>query len=101
MTRNSRWKLCNWIIRIVAMSNSISSTTAMMGGLALATRLHRAAIGDHIGGGSLAMKLSTAGRAIYHAVRDGKPEDAGEAMRRHLEGSRNRLFEGRLLDLSR
>lgn len=39
-------------------------------------------------------------RAIYHAVRDGKPDDASEAMRRHLEGSRNRLFEGRLLDLS-
>jgi GntR family transcriptional regulator, transcriptional repressor for pyruvate dehydrogenase complex len=39
-------------------------------------------------------------RAIYHAVRDGKPEDARDAMRRHLEGSRNRLFEGRMLDLS-
>ena len=39
-------------------------------------------------------------RAIYQAIRDKKPEEAREAMRRHLESSRNRLFEGRLLDLS-
>jgi GntR family transcriptional repressor for pyruvate dehydrogenase complex len=39
-------------------------------------------------------------RAIYRAVEEKKPEEARDAMRRHLEGSRNRLFEGRLLDLS-
>lgn len=39
-------------------------------------------------------------RAIYEAVEAGRPEAARDAMRRHLEGSRNRLFEGRLLDLS-
>jgi GntR family transcriptional repressor for pyruvate dehydrogenase complex len=38
--------------------------------------------------------------AIFHAVRDRKAEAARAAMRAHLEGSRDRLFEGRLLDLS-
>ncbi|WP_164076733.1 FCD domain-containing protein, partial [Stenotrophomonas maltophilia] len=37
---------------------------------------------------------------IYEAVRDQDAEGARLAMRRHLEGSRDRLFEGRLLDLS-
>ena len=35
-TRNSRWKLCSWIIRIVAMMNSMSGTTAAIGPCALA-----------------------------------------------------------------
>ena len=30
-TRNSRLKLCSWIIRIVAMMNSISGMTALIG----------------------------------------------------------------------
>jgi Transcriptional regulators len=37
---------------------------------------------------------------IYQAVRDGDAEAARERMRAHLEGSRNRLFEDRMLDLS-
>ncbi len=37
--------------------------------------------------------------AIYEAIRDGKPEQSERLMRLHLEGSRNRLFEGRTLDL--
>jgi DNA-binding FadR family transcriptional regulator len=37
---------------------------------------------------------------IYQAVRDGDAEAARERMRLHLEGSRNRLFEDRMLDLS-
>jgi GntR family transcriptional repressor for pyruvate dehydrogenase complex len=38
--------------------------------------------------------------AIYDAIRLGQPEAARDAMLRHLTGSRDRLFEGRLLDLS-
>ncbi|MBB5751836.1 FadR/GntR family transcriptional regulator [Prosthecomicrobium pneumaticum] len=38
--------------------------------------------------------------AIFEAIRDRRPEEARDRMRRHLEGSRDRLFEGRLLDLS-
>ncbi len=39
-------------------------------------------------------------RTIYNAIVEGRAEDAREAMRKHLEGSRDRLFEGRILDLS-
>ena len=38
--------------------------------------------------------------AIHRAIEGGEPEIARTLMRRHLEGSRDRLFEGRLLDLS-
>ncbi len=38
--------------------------------------------------------------AIYLAIAEGRAEDAREAMLKHLEGSRDRLFEGRVLDLS-
>lgn len=38
--------------------------------------------------------------AIFSAIRDGEAESAREAMRVHITGSRDRLFEGRLLDLS-
>lgn len=39
--------------------------------------------------------------AIYQAILRGDAETAREAMRSHVTGSRDRLFEGRLLDLSR
>ncbi|WP_132957165.1 FadR/GntR family transcriptional regulator [Rhizobium sp. BK251] len=38
--------------------------------------------------------------AIYKAIADGRAEDARDLMQTHLEGSRDRLFEGRVLDLS-
>jgi GntR family transcriptional repressor for pyruvate dehydrogenase complex len=38
--------------------------------------------------------------AIFEAIRDGKAEEARAAMLAHVGGSRDRLFEGRLLDLS-
>jgi GntR family transcriptional repressor for pyruvate dehydrogenase complex len=38
-------------------------------------------------------------RAIYRAIKDGKEAEAEVHMREHLEGSRDRLFEGRMLDL--
>lgn len=39
-------------------------------------------------------------RAIFEAIRDGDADTARAAMRKHLEGSRDRLFEGKVLDLS-
>ena len=38
--------------------------------------------------------------AIFEAVAAGDAELARDVMRKHLEGSRDRLFEGRMLDLS-
>jgi len=38
--------------------------------------------------------------SIYLAIAEGRPDDASLAMRKHLEGSRDRLFEGKVLDLS-
>jgi GntR family transcriptional repressor for pyruvate dehydrogenase complex len=38
-------------------------------------------------------------RTIYQAIKEGRAGDAEQAMRLHLEGSRDRLFEGRMLDL--
>ncbi|WP_439499756.1 FadR/GntR family transcriptional regulator [Bosea sp. (in: a-proteobacteria)] len=38
--------------------------------------------------------------AIFAAIRDRKEEDARDAMRRHIKGSYDRLFEGKVLDLS-
>jgi GntR family transcriptional repressor for pyruvate dehydrogenase complex len=37
---------------------------------------------------------------IYKAIAEGRADDAKSAMQSHLEGSRDRLFEGRALDLS-
>ncbi|MDO8361177.1 MAG: FadR/GntR family transcriptional regulator [Devosia sp.] len=37
---------------------------------------------------------------IYRAIAEGRADDAREAMRIHLEGSRDRLFEGKVLDLA-
>jgi hypothetical protein len=38
--------------------------------------------------------------AIFEAIRSGDAEAARAAMHAHVAGSRDRLFEGRLLDLS-
>lgn len=37
-------------------------------------------------------------RAIYEAIRDHRPAEARSLMRRHLEGSRDRLFAGRRVE---
>uniref|UniRef100_UPI0005B2C80C FadR/GntR family transcriptional regulator n=1 Tax=Methylobacterium sp. B34 TaxID=95563 RepID=UPI0005B2C80C len=39
-------------------------------------------------------------RGIFEAIRARDGETARQRMRRHLEGSRDRVFEGRTLDLS-
>lgn len=38
--------------------------------------------------------------AIFAAIRDGREIEARDAMRRHIQGSYDRLFEGKVLDLS-
>lgn len=38
--------------------------------------------------------------AIFAAIRDRKEVEARDAMRRHIQGSYDRLFEGKVLDLS-
>jgi GntR family transcriptional regulator, transcriptional repressor for pyruvate dehydrogenase complex len=38
--------------------------------------------------------------AIFEAIRGGAAETARDMMLHHVTGSRDRLFEGRLLDLS-
>jgi len=63
------------------------------------------AVGMHLHGLSLMgprLKLERVfdeHKAIYEAIAAGDAEAAQAAMRRHLEGSRDRLFEGRILDL--
>ena len=49
-TRNSRWKDCNWIIKIVAMMNSISGSHGGDRALRLGAFLDRAADLDVIAG---------------------------------------------------
>lgn len=70
------------------------------------------ALKEHIAVGMKLHGLSLAGppsglqqvfeehRSIYEAIRARDAEGARAAMRQHLESSRDRLFEGRLLDLS-
>ncbi|BAF87972.1 MULTISPECIES: FadR/GntR family transcriptional regulator [Azorhizobium] len=38
--------------------------------------------------------------SIFAAIRDHKAEEARDAMRRHIQGSYDRLFEGKVLDLA-
>jgi GntR family transcriptional regulator, transcriptional repressor for pyruvate dehydrogenase complex len=65
--------------------------------IAVGMKLHGLAL---MGPGRGLEKVLGEHRAIFEAIRDGKAEIARELMRQHLEGSRNRLFEGRVLDLS-
>ena len=39
-------------------------------------------------------------RSIFEAIRNRDADKARMAMRRHLEGSRDRVFEGKMLDLA-
>lgn len=70
------------------------------------------ALKDHISVGMKLHGLSLLGPAggllgvleehdgIFDAIRGQRPEVARDAMRRHIQGSYDRLFEGRVLDLS-
>jgi GntR family transcriptional repressor for pyruvate dehydrogenase complex len=63
-------------------------------------------VGMHMHGLSLVgtkQKLQTVleeHRAIHQAIAAGRADEARRLMAAHLEGSRNRLFEGKTLDLS-
>jgi GntR family transcriptional repressor for pyruvate dehydrogenase complex len=64
------------------------------------------AVGMHLHGLSLLgpklglEKVYEEHNSIYRAIAEGRADDAKNAMLKHLEGSRDRLFEGRALDLS-
>ncbi len=64
------------------------------------------AVGMHLHGLSLLgprqglQKVFQEREEIYKAIAEGRADDARDLMRAHLEGSRDRLFEGRALDLS-
>jgi GntR family transcriptional repressor for pyruvate dehydrogenase complex len=64
------------------------------------------AVGMHLHGLSLMgpqlqlERVFTEHDAIFRAVAEGRSEAARAAMQAHLEGSRDRLFEGKILDLS-
>ncbi|WEX11862.1 FadR/GntR family transcriptional regulator [Chelativorans sp. AA-79] len=74
-----------------------SAMQALRSHIAVGMKLHGLAL---MGPGRGLEKVLGEHRAIYEAIRDGNAEVARQLMRQHLEGSRNRLFEDRLLDLS-
>ena len=75
----------------------VTAFTALHGHIAVGMRLHGLSL---MNAGPKLEQVLREHLAIFHAVRDGKAEAAETAMRTHLEGSRDRLFEGRLLNLS-
>jgi GntR family transcriptional regulator, transcriptional repressor for pyruvate dehydrogenase complex len=70
---------------------------ALQGHVAVGMKLHGLSLMSD--GGRLDGVLAEH-RTVFAAVRDGAPDAAKLAMRAHLRHSRDRLFEGRLLDLS-
>nr|WP_245884308.1 FadR/GntR family transcriptional regulator [Hartmannibacter diazotrophicus] len=64
------------------------------------------AVGMHLHGQTLMgpgpqlEKVFEEHRSIFKEIVEGRPDGAREAMRGHLEGSRQRLFGGQMLDLS-
>jgi GntR family transcriptional repressor for pyruvate dehydrogenase complex len=74
-----------------------SAMQALRSHIAVGMKLHGLAL---MGPGRGLEKVLDEHRHIYECIRDGKPDEARNHMRQHLEGSRNRLFEDRVLDLS-
>jgi GntR family transcriptional regulator, transcriptional repressor for pyruvate dehydrogenase complex len=74
-----------------------SAMQALRSHIAVGMKLHGLSL---MGPGRGLEKVLGEHRAIYEAIRTGDAEMARSQMRKHLEGSRNRLFEDRLLDLS-
>ncbi|KKB06917.1 GntR family transcriptional regulator [Devosia geojensis] len=74
-----------------------SAMQALRSHIAVGMKLHGLAL---MGPGRGLEKVLGEHREIYEAIRDGDAEVARQRMRQHLEGSRNRLFEDRVLDLS-
>jgi GntR family transcriptional regulator, transcriptional repressor for pyruvate dehydrogenase complex len=74
-----------------------ASMKALQDHIAVAMKLHGLSL---MGPDSSLDRVYGEHLAIFEAIRDRRAEDARLAMRTHLEGSRDRLFEGKLLDLS-
>ncbi|QQR38302.1 FadR/GntR family transcriptional regulator [Devosia rhizoryzae] len=74
-----------------------SAMQALRSHIAVGMKLHGLAL---MGPGRGLEKVLDEHRHIYECIRDGDAETARQQMRTHLEGSRNRLFEDRVLDLS-
>ena len=74
-----------------------SAMQALRTHIAVGMKLHGLAL---MGPGRGLEKVLVEHRSIFEAIRDGQAETARTLMRQHLEGSRDRLFEGRMLDLS-
>lgn len=74
-----------------------SAMQALRSHIAVGMKLHGMAL---MGPGRGLEKVLDEHRQIYESIRDGNAETARQHMRLHLEGSRNRLFEDRVLDLS-
>ncbi|WIY52570.1 FadR/GntR family transcriptional regulator [Devosia sp. YIM 151766] len=74
-----------------------SAMQALRSHIAVGMKLHGLAL---MGPGRGLEKVLEEHRHIYECIRDGDAETARQHMRQHLEGSRNRLFEDRVLDLS-
>lgn len=74
-----------------------SAMQALRSHIAVGMKLHGLAL---MGPGRGLEKVLEEHRHIYECIRDGDADTARQHMRKHLEGSRNRLFEDRVLDLS-
>jgi DNA-binding FadR family transcriptional regulator len=74
-----------------------SSMKALQEHIAVGMKLHGLSL---MGPNPSLERVFTEHRGIFEALVQRNPELARDTMRRHLEGSRDRLFEGRLLDLS-
>lgn len=75
----------------------ISSMQALKDHIAVGMKFHGASL---MGPNSGLMGVFQEHQAIFEAIRRHDAKTAREVMRRHLEGSRDRIFEGRTLDLS-
>lgn len=74
-----------------------ASMQALQAHIAVGMKIHGLALlGPHSG----LQGVLEEHRAIFSAIRDGDPNAARAQMHRHICSSRDRLFEGRLLDLS-
>jgi GntR family transcriptional regulator, transcriptional repressor for pyruvate dehydrogenase complex len=74
-----------------------ASLQALQSHIAVGMKIHGLAL---LGPNSGLQGVFDEHRAIFAAIRDGDAETARDRMHRHICSSRDRLFEGRLLDLS-
>jgi DNA-binding FadR family transcriptional regulator len=75
----------------------VSSMTALKDHIYVGMKFH----GNSVSGAQAGLEnVFAEHRGIFEVIRARDSERARELMRRHLEGSRDRVFEGRMLDLS-